>query len=128
MRVFKNSWFERYARKEKLSGRALCEAIRRAGRGLIDADLGGEVIKQRVARPGEGKSSGYRLIILLRVGHRAFFVFGFAKSHLDNIDGRELKDFRRLAKTLFGLSDGALTALIEDGQLFEVKCDGEEIS
>lgn len=128
MRIFKNAWFARYARKERLGDRALCEAIRRAERGLIDADLGGEVIKQRVARPGEGKSSGYRIIILFRAGQQAFLVFGFAKSHLDNIGGRELKDFRRLAKALIGLSDGAIAALIEDGQLFEVKCDGEEIS
>ena len=74
MRIFKNAWFERFARKQKLDAAALRDAIQRAERGLIDADLGGGVIKQRVARPGQGKSGGYRTIILYRQAHRAFFV------------------------------------------------------
>ncbi|RAR56731.1 RelE toxin of RelEB toxin-antitoxin system [Onishia taeanensis] len=58
MRIFKNAWFERFAKKQKLEDAALRDAIRRADQGLIDADLGGGVIKQRVARPGQGKSGG----------------------------------------------------------------------
>ena len=81
MRSFKNAWFERFTRKQKLDAAALRDAIQRAERGLIDADLGGGVIKQRVARPGQGKSGGYRTIILYRQAHRAFFVYGFAKTN-----------------------------------------------
>lgn len=64
MRVFKNAWFDRFARKQGITDEALLEAITRVKRGLIDADLGGGVIKQRVARAGQGKSGGFRTIIL----------------------------------------------------------------
>ena len=79
-RILLNRWFQRFASKERISSAALIEAIDRADRGLIDADLGGGVIKQRVARPGQGRSGGYRTLILFRVGRRAVFAFGFAKS------------------------------------------------
>ena len=73
LRVFKNAWFGRFARKEKISAEALWEAVDRAEKGLVDADLGGGVIKQRIARPGESKSKGYRSIVLYRRGDKAFF-------------------------------------------------------
>ena len=74
MRIFKNAWFERFARKQNISDKAMAQAIERAEQGLIDADLGGGVIKQRVARPGQGKSGGFRTVILYRTTERAFFV------------------------------------------------------
>ena len=80
MRVFKSNRFHRFARKEKISDAMLCEAIERAERGLIDADLGAGLIKQRVARPGAGRSGGYRTLIFFRAETRAVFAFGFAKS------------------------------------------------
>lgn len=76
MRIFKSRWFGRFTRKEGIDDSVLRDAVARAGRGQIDADLGGEVIKQRIARPGQGKSKGYRTIILFRRGDRAFFVYG----------------------------------------------------
>lgn len=79
-RILMNRWFQRFAAKERISNASLIEAIGRADRDLIDADLGGGVIKQRVARPGQGRSGGYRTLILFRVGRRAVFAFGFAKS------------------------------------------------
>jgi hypothetical protein len=72
MRIFKNAWFERFARKQNISDKAIAQAIERAEQGLIDADLGGGVIKQRVARPGQGKSGGFRTVILYRATERAF--------------------------------------------------------
>jgi len=80
VRIFKSRWFQRFARKEGIADAVLREAVARAEKGQIDADLGGEVIKQRIARPGQGKSKGYRTIILFRRGAKAFFVYGFAKS------------------------------------------------
>ena len=77
MRVFKNKWFTKFAQKEDISDATLCEAIKDAEAGRIDADYGGGVIKQRIARPNEGKSGGYRAIILYRQGDKAFFVYGF---------------------------------------------------
>ena len=64
MRVFKNAWFGRFARNRKISEEVIWDAVDRAEKGLVDADLGGGVIKQRIARPGEGKSKGYRSIVL----------------------------------------------------------------
>lgn len=81
----KNAWFEKFARKERITDVMLCEAIRRAESGLIDADLGGGLIKQRVARPGAGKSGGYRTLVLFRFDHRAVFAFGLSKNDRANI-------------------------------------------
>lgn len=127
MRVFKNAWFERFARKQGIADKALLEAIVRAERGLVDADLGGGVIKQRVARPGQGKSGGFRTIILYRTAERAFFVYGFAKSDRDNIDDDEEAGFKKAAEHVLGLSETHLTELIGKGQLTEVHDHGEEL-
>ena len=80
MRIFKTKPFMRFARNADLSDTALCQAISEAERGLIAAVLGGEVIKQRIARPGQGKSGGFRTLIVFRAGARAFFVHGFART------------------------------------------------
>jgi hypothetical protein len=122
MRVFKNAWFQKFARKEKISDAALYEAVARAGRGLIDADLGGGVIKQRVARPGEGRSGGYRTLIFFRVGTRAVFAFGFAKSDRDNISAADEGILRSTAKLTLGFSDAEIDQLVDAGKLEEVNC------
>ena len=120
MRVFKNAWFERFARKEKISAEALWEAVERAEQGQIDADLGGGVIKQRIARPGGGKSKGYRSIVLYRKDDKAFFVFGFPKSEQDNIREDEEVQFKKMAKQVLALTDEQLKLLIAKGQFEEV--------
>ncbi len=120
MRIFKNAWFQRFARKERLTDEVLVEAVRQAEKGLIDADLGRGVIKQRVARRGRGKSGGYRTIILFRRGERAFFMYGFAKSQRDNMEADELADFKELATLYLVLSDEQIEALIENDVLIEV--------
>ena len=126
MQILKNAWFQRFARKQRISDAALIDAVRRADRGQIDADLGGGVIKQRVAREGQGKSGGFRMIILYRREQRAFFVFGFAKSEQANIAGDEEVLFKKMANELFALSDEQVAALIRNGRLSEVE-DGEEV-
>ena len=124
MRVFKNAWFGRFARKRKISEEVLWDAVDRAEKGLVDADLGGGVIKQRIARPGQGKSKGYRSIVLYRKGDKAFFVYGFPKSDLGNIRGDEEEQFKKAAKLILALSDDQIRQLIENGQFEEVKKDG----
>lgn len=86
MRIFKTKWLRRYARRERIADHRLREAIERAESGLVDADLGGGVIKQRVARDGQGRSGGYRMLIAYRAGDRAVFLYGFAKRERENID------------------------------------------
>ena len=63
MQVYKVKVFARFQRRERIADKALANAVRNAEDGLVDADLGGGLIKQRVARPGHGKSSGYRTVI-----------------------------------------------------------------
>jgi len=123
LRVFKNAWFERFARKEKISAEALWEAVERAEQGQFDADLGGGVIKQRIARPGGGKSKGYRSIVLYRKDDKTFFVFGFPKSEQDNIREDEEVQFKKMAKRVLALTDEQLQLLIAKGQFEEVVKD-----
>jgi hypothetical protein len=127
MRIFKSGWFERFARKQRIDDAALREAIVRAERGQIDADLGGGVVKQRIARPGQGRSGGFRSIILFRTGERAFFVFGFAKSDRDNIDREELDAFRKMAHHVLALTEDQLARLIASGQFMEIGYDDGEV-
>jgi hypothetical protein len=128
MRVFKNKPFARFARKAGLADKALLKAITDAEQGLVDADLGGGVLKQRVARDGGGKSGGFRTIILFRLGERAFFVHGFAKSDRDNIRDDELAAFKLLAAALLAYDDVALVTAVAAGVLLEVMGDDETIS
>lgn len=124
MKIFKNAWFDRFARKQRIGDNALREAIQRAEQGLVDADLGGGVIKLRIARAGQGRSGGYRTIILYRQGSRAFFVYGFAKSQQGNISEKEKAAFKQAAQYILSLSDDHLTAMIEKGQFLEVDDNG----
>ena len=121
---FKNAWFSRFTRREKISVATLWDAVERAQKGQIDADLGGGVIKQRIARPGEGKSKGYRGIVLFRKGHRSFFVYGFPKSALDNIDKQDEAQFKKMAKHVLALTDAQLSELVANGQFEELTKDG----
>jgi hypothetical protein len=98
-----------------------CEA------GLIDADLGGGLIKQRVARQGAGRSGGYRTLILFRSGARAVFAFGFAKSDRANLQADEAAVFRRAAKLVLAFSEAQIDAELQTGRLMEVMCDGEDV-
>ena len=123
MQLFKSRWFQRFARKEGITDIGLREAVARAEKGQIDADLGGEVIKQRIARPGQGKSKGYRTIILFRRGHRAFFVYGFSKSQRANINDDEEAQFKEAAKHVLALTERQLAELLNRGDFIEVKSE-----
>ncbi len=127
MRVFTSRWFERFARKEGIAASDLHEAVARAEKGQRDADLGGEVIKQRIARPGQGRAKGYRTIILFRRGERAFFVYGFSKSLRANIDADEEKQFKEAARHVLALTERQLAVLVERGDFVEVKGDEQEV-
>ncbi len=121
MRIFKSRWFQRFAWKERIADPALSEAVARAERGLIDAELGGEVIKQRIARPSQGKSKGYRTIIFFRRGDKAFFVYGFAKSQRANIDNDEKEKYKEAAKHVLALTETQIAELLRRGDFMEVK-------
>ncbi len=125
MRIFKNKWFARFARKERISDATLCEVVREAEQGNVDADLGGGVIKQRIARPQQGKSGGYRSIIYYRQADKAFFVYGWSKSERANIDKDEEKEFKRQAKLTLALKDEQILKLLANEIWQEVTYDEE---
>lgn len=125
MRVFKIRWFVRFARSERIDDESLSEAIRRAARGLIDADLGGGLIKQRVARRGRGRSGGYRMIIAYRVKERAVFLYAFAKNERENIEPDELEDLRLVARGWLEATWERIETALKDGAIQEVQHDEE---
>jgi hypothetical protein len=127
MRLYKNGWFEKFARKERISDQALCDAVKRAEQGLVDADLGGGLIKQRVARPGGGRSGGYRVMVLYRSGDRAVFVYGFAKNDRANLNRDEVETFQAAAKVVLGLTQAQVDAEVKAGRWTEVKRDDQDL-
>lgn len=123
IRIYANRWFAKFAAKEKISDATLADAVHRAESGLIDADLGNGLIKQRIARQGEGKSGGYRSILIFRSGERAIFVFAFAKSDKANLSAAELKVYRKAASIMLELRDDQIETEVEAGRLVEVNED-----
>jgi hypothetical protein len=127
VRIFKTRAFGRFARKERIGDVLLCEAIERAERGVVDADLGGHVIKQRVARPGQGRSGGYRTLIAYRSKTRSVFLFGFAKNDQGNIDDDELKELRKAAAEMLSWSGDDVAALVAGGKWMEIDRDDQDL-
>lgn len=126
MSVYKTKEFSRFARKAALKDEDLLEAAKAVAAGQWDADLGGGVFKQRVAREGGGKSGGFRTIILFKAGRHSFFVYGFAKSEKANVTPKELKALKALATTLLALDAEALRKANAAGEISEVRNDGED--
>jgi hypothetical protein len=123
MQIFKTRWFARFTRQERITDPSLLEAIKRAERGLIDADLGSGLIKQRVARQGKGRSGGYRVIVAYRLQDRAIFLYAFAKSERENIESDELATARDIVTIWLAADARRIARAIEEGELQEVKCD-----
>jgi len=120
VRVFKNTWFNRFANKEDIADSELREAAKNLEAGQADANLGGGVYKVRIARPGEGKSGGYRVIVFFKSEERTFFVYGFAKSDRANINSKELKAYKEAAREYFSMTEEQLEKRIKHGQLHEL--------
>lgn len=120
MRIFKTKALARFARQNRIPDASLIAAIERASRGLIDADLGGRIIKQRVARPGEGRRGGFRLLIGFG-SERSIFLFGFAKSERENIDDAELTTLREIAASFLTAGNAKIEQALSDGTLIEVR-------
>jgi len=126
MRVYKTKWFGRWARREGLSDKLICVAIREVERGLVDAALGGQLVKKRIGLPGRGKSGSVRTIIAYRAGDRAFCLYGFAKSQKDNIEKIELEGLKKLSRQLFNLTEGELRRALQEAALSEVRCHEQD--
>ena len=121
LRIFKTRWMARFARKSRIDDALLVEAIERAEKGLIDADLGGGVIKQRIGRRGQGRSGGYRTLIAIRTGDRAFFVYAFAKNEQENISAKVLSELKDVARVLLAADDEGLREILQNGEIEEIE-------
>ncbi|HDZ77888.1 MAG TPA: type II toxin-antitoxin system RelE/ParE family toxin [Gammaproteobacteria bacterium] len=119
-RVFKTRYFFRWMRKTKLTDKALCAAVIEMDAGLFDADLGGDILKKRVALPGRGKSGSTRTLIATNKNNRWFFVFGFEKSDRANINKKELEALQEIAKDLLKLDSNQLDRQVDNGALQEI--------
>ena len=126
IKVYASKAFVRFGKSNRINEQTLLDAVDRAESGLVDANLGGDVIKQRVARQGEGRSGGFRTIILYLAGSRAVFVHGFAKSERENITAEELEGFRLLANEILAFSEEKMAQSVESGALVEIKRDSED--
>lgn len=123
MDVLKREDFARWQAGEKLPDSALCKAVREMESGLIDANLGGNLYKKRVPRPGTGKSGGYRALLSARIGHRYVFLHGFPKSNKTNITRDESKALQYAGRVFLELSAARLVKALQTGVLLEVCCD-----
>lgn len=124
MRIYKTRPFNRFCLRSDIEDAILIAAVKRAEIGLIDADLGGGVIKQRLARKGQGKSGGYRIILLLKVSEMCFIVHGYPKKEKDNLTTKEEKAFKEMAKHMLNMSTPHLLKLIQNRDIIEVKANG----
>jgi hypothetical protein len=119
VRIFKTKTLARFTRQNDIPDSSLVAAVERAIRGLVDADLGGRIIKQRVARTGEGKRGGFRLLVGFG-SHRSIFLFGFAKNERENIEDAELKTLREIADTFLKADEAEIEQALQGGVLIEV--------
>ena len=127
MAIYKTRWFTRWARKQGLDNLSLCAAVREMTEGLYEADLGGGLLKKRVARTGQGKRGGFRTLIATNKGNRWVFVYGFSKNERSNIDKDEEEGLKKLATYLLSLTAQAFEKAIGDDGLIEVICcDAED--
>ena len=128
MRIFKTKAFARFGKKARIDDAELCQAIRDAGQGLIAANLGGGVIKQRIAHLAQGKSGGFRALIVFRAGARAFFVHGFAEEGTGQHHKEEFVPVERAPHSeLLSYDDITIARVVAAGTLVEVGCNEKTI-
>lgn len=121
MEAYKSRSFASWATREGLDNDALVSALLEMEQGLIDAHLGGQVVKKRVAVSGRGKRGSTRMLIAFKQGEKAFFIFGFAKSARANVSDKELRALKLLAKELFSYSAAMISQAVEAGELLPIE-------
>jgi hypothetical protein len=125
VRIFKYKWFHRFADKEGITDNELKEIVKQLEKGQFYADLGGGVYKMQLARSGEGKSGGYRVIVIFKSEFRTFFTYCFPKSKRDNIEDDELRFYKKQAKKNLALTEEQIDQWLIAQTLIEVE-QGEE--
>lgn len=123
LQILVTKTFARWMRKSHVTDADIVCAAREMVQGLIDANLGGHLVKKRVALRGRGKSAGARTIVATKFEQRWVFLFGFEKNERSNIDANELKVLQELAASLLDLDQQAIAVAINAGQLFQLQGD-----
>lgn len=124
-RAFRTATFTRWMRKSSLTDADLCRSIAEMEQGLIDAHLGGQVVKKRIAPAGRGKRGAARTLVATNLGNRWYFMFGFDKNERANIDQSELQALQEIAKDLLRLDDKAIASALATHSIVEI-CHGDE--
>ncbi len=120
MQIYQTKWFAHWAIKEGLTNQTIIDAVIEMEKGLVDAHLGGNVVKKRVGIGGRGKSGGVRTILAFKVKHNAFFLYGFAKNQKDNINEKELQALKKMAAHFLDYDKKAIEKAIKSNELIEV--------
>jgi hypothetical protein len=120
MRIFKYRTFDKWTKKQGLADDDLRKAIAEIEQGLIDANLGGNVYKKRIARQGKSKSGSYRTLLLMKQSDKVIFAHGFAKDEQGNITKNELEGFKTMATAFFNLTHEQLKHLCDNQSLIEI--------
>ncbi|QDA56018.1 type II toxin-antitoxin system RelE/ParE family toxin [Thermomonas aquatica] len=127
MAFYKVKAFGRFARQNGIPDSVLFQAAQEVLDGSYEADLGGGVFKKRVARDGGGKSGGYRTFVTHKTSDHLFFVYGFPKSQRDNIDEKEEKALKKMAKEFGKLTQAQIEEAIAAGEISEIEDDDEGV-
>ena len=120
LRVLKNRGFARTARKDGLTDQALRVAVAEIEAGLVDARLGGSLLKKRIAKGSSGKSGGFRTFVAYRQHDRLVFLYMFGKNERDNITEQERSALLEIGDEYLRLTAAKLDELLVKGTLIEV--------
>ena len=120
MRIFAIKAFHKWAQNSDLTDGLLRDAVNEVERGIVDANLGGNLYKKRIATKGRGKSGSVRTLLVYAAGKRTFFIFGFEKAAQANISQKEEKALKILGKEYLKFDDDKLTALLKEKAIFEI--------
>src|SRR5574344_618196 len=118
MNAFESRWFKRWSKKNGLKKADLLDALERTINGSGVVNLGGNIYKIRVAKNGQGRSGGFRTILIFKKGKRSLFIYGFEKNDQDNIDKGTLTDYKKYATTFLDYTDTDINRLVDNGTIF----------
>lgn len=121
MEHFKTKWFSKWGRKNDIDDNALLIALSEIESGIFAANLGGELYKIRIGKPGRGKSGGFRMIVVYRTKFRAIFLYGFDKGEMDNIDRQALVDLKKIGKDYLALNAEQIRVFVQESRLVRLE-------
>ncbi len=120
MKTYKTRWFKNWAKDQGVSDQVLLAAILEMEQNSKGAGLGGSLYKKRIAIDGRGKRGGKRVIIAFIEHKKAFFVYGFSKNEMENIDSTQKQSLKEVSKKLLSYTDKEIQHALKENVLFEV--------